>query len=251
MCAAYLPDLCCMGARPLTALALQHGYQQLSDWHPWHVNDQVAGYETSWAVKPLLYSQYVTADQARTSFRLLNSPPSSIGGGGEGGAGVGFSVTGMVWGVGLQRDATVHPSHHGCLPSDFNNFPSGSIALFERGDTGSMVASGAACSFRAQAANAEAAGAVGALIFDGNMGERPDTLPDGIHTIGVAMQGVTIPVFATTLRVVNQLRVPLQRGEQVELRMGDSDNPDASSAGDSAMNNSFFSFITVKGAGHM
>jgi Zn-dependent M28 family amino/carboxypeptidase len=50
----------------------------------------------------------------------------------------------------------------GCEAADFTGFPAGSIAIIERGT----------CDFGLKAANAEAAGAAGAVIF--NDGAAPD-----------------------------------------------------------------------------
>lgn len=93
-------------------------------------------------------------------------------------------VAGLVTAVDLaldDRDA----STSGCEPEDFVDFPTGNIALMQRG----------ACTFQAKAENAAAAGAVGALIFNqGNTPER-EVLFGG--TLSAEYQG-GIPVMSTS-----------------------------------------------------
>ena len=76
-------------------------------------------------------------------------------------------------------------STSGCEPEDFAGFPSGSIALIQRGS----------CNFEVKAENAAAAGAVGVIIFNqGNTEERK-----GLEnvTLGDTYEGGIPALFAT------------------------------------------------------
>jgi Zn-dependent M28 family amino/carboxypeptidase len=76
-------------------------------------------------------------------------------------------------------------STSGCEPEDFAGFPAGAIALIQRGT----------CTFRLKAENAEAAGAVGAIIFNqGNAEGRFDVI---LGTLGADYTG-SLPVVGTT-----------------------------------------------------
>lgn len=77
------------------------------------------------------------------------------------------------------RDA----SSSGCEATDFTGFPSGNIALMQRG----------ACAFQTKAENAAAAGAVGAIIF--NQGNTPEREALFGGTLSAEYQG-GIPVFS-------------------------------------------------------
>lgn len=75
-------------------------------------------------------------------------------------------------------------STSGCEAGDFAGFPVGSIALLQRGT----------CSFSIKAANAQAAGAVGAIIF--NEGDTPQRQPLFPGSLGGP--GITIPVVSAS-----------------------------------------------------
>jgi Zn-dependent M28 family amino/carboxypeptidase len=79
--------------------------------------------------------------------------------------------------------AFVSTSHAGCAAADFAGFVAGRIALIQRGT----------CSFNQKAANAQAAGAVGVIIFNEGSPGRTDTL---FGTLGGP--GVTIPVVGVS-----------------------------------------------------
>lgn len=81
------------------------------------------------------------------------------------------------------RDA----STSGCEPEDFDGFPAGDLALIQRG----------ACSFAQKAENAEAAGAVGAIIF--NQGNTPER--EGLLFGTLGDPGINIPVIGATTQV--------------------------------------------------
>jgi Zn-dependent M28 family amino/carboxypeptidase len=94
-------------------------------------------------------------------------------------------VTGLVTGVDLAL-GDPSTSTSGCEAADYAGFPAGDIALVQRG----------ACSFELKAENAEAAGAIGVIIFNqGNTEDRKGlinaTLSDGYSLTGP-------PVFFAT-----------------------------------------------------
>ena len=99
-------------------------------------------------------------------------------------------VSGPVTGVDLALDTAAWPnlpstSTSGCDVADFAGFPSGDIALIQRG----------ACSFQLKAENAAAVGAVGVIIF--NQGNTPDRTGLINGTLGSGYSG-GIPVFFAT-----------------------------------------------------
>ena len=83
-------------------------------------------------------------------------------------------------------------STSGCQAADFAGFPAGHIALMQRGT----------CTFGTKAANAEAAGAIGAIIF--NEGNTPAREPVFAGTVG-GPPGVHIPVVATSFSLGSAL----------------------------------------------
>jgi Zn-dependent M28 family amino/carboxypeptidase len=101
-------------------------------------------------------------------------------------------VTAAVQGV----DLTLPPapventSTSGCEAADFAGFVAGNIALIQRGT----------CPFADKAANAEAAGAAGVIIFNEGQPGRTDVLNG---TLGEP--GATIPVVGTAFSVGNEL----------------------------------------------
>lgn len=97
-----------------------------------------------------------------------------------------------------------HASTSGCETADFDGFTSGNIALIQRGS----------CDFAVKAANAEAAGAVGVVIFNqGNVVEGDDREGVLLGTLGAF--GVTIPVIGTS----NDLGEELVNTADVQLRI--------------------------------
>jgi Zn-dependent M28 family amino/carboxypeptidase len=77
-------------------------------------------------------------------------------------------------------------STSGCEPEDFDGFSSGNIAVIQRGS----------CDFVVKAMNAEAAGAMGAIIFNEGQPGRTDAF---LGTLGEP--GVTIPVVGAAFDV--------------------------------------------------
>ena len=94
-------------------------------------------------------------------------------------------------------------STSGCEAADFSGFVAGKIALIQRGT----------CNFIVKAQNAEAAGAVGVIIF--NEGNSPDrvALIDG--TLG---EPVGIPVLETTFAVGAELNNLISSGFQLRIQ---------------------------------
>ena len=82
-------------------------------------------------------------------------------------------------------------STSGCEAADFAGFVAGNIALIQRGT----------CAFAVKAQNAEAAGAVGVIIY--NEGNAPDRTGVLLGTLGGP--GVTIPVVGTTFALGEEL----------------------------------------------
>jgi Zn-dependent M28 family amino/carboxypeptidase len=99
-------------------------------------------------------------------------------------------VVGRVWAVDLVLPPTAAPSStSGCEPADFAGMPSGSIALLQRGT----------CNYSVKVANAAAAGARAAIIFnEGNPGREGPIFagvgPDAADpTVNAAIPVVTTP----------------------------------------------------------
>lgn len=87
-------------------------------------------------------------------------------------------------------------STSGCEPGDFAGFAPGSIALLQRGT----------CNFTVKVANAEAAGAAGAVIF--NEGNAPDR----VGLVNPNVTGATIPVVGATFAAGDELRNGVTNG---------------------------------------
>ena len=94
-------------------------------------------------------------------------------------------LTGVVEAVGLADPIVPALTLSGCHMSDFAGFVAGSIALMQRGG----------CTFGQKAANAAAAGAIGALIFE-------DGLQGGniVSNVGYSLDA-GIPTFITTFDI--------------------------------------------------
>jgi Zn-dependent M28 family amino/carboxypeptidase len=115
-------------------------------------------------------------------------------------------------------------STSGCEAADFAGFPAGDIALIQRG----------ACSFGLKAINAEAAGAVGVVIFNqgntelrkgiinGTLGESANVgIPviDVGYDLGVTLDGSTLRIFIDSAVVITETLNIL-----AESPYGDPDN---------------------------
>jgi len=94
-------------------------------------------------------------------------------------------------------------STSGCEASDFNGFTAGNIALIQRGT----------CNFSDKAINAEAAGAVGVIIF--NEGNTPDREPLFGGTLGGIV--VSIPVVSASFALGVELNDLIDDGLELHL----------------------------------
>ena len=117
-----------------------------------------------------------------------------------------YSGSGDVTATVQAVDVTLPPSDEpgstsGCEASDFEGFTAGNIALLQRGT----------CDFAVKARNAEAAGAVGAIIFNEGQPGRTETVAG---TLGEP--GINIPVVGTSFEVGEDLASPA--GTVVRLR---------------------------------
>ncbi|GAA3789668.1 aminopeptidase PaaP [Sphaerisporangium flaviroseum] len=92
----------------------------------------------------------------------------------------------------LPPGPTPSTSNSGCEASDFAGFTAGNIALMRRGT----------CDFVVKAQNAQAAGAVGAIIFNEGQEGRTATLRGNLGT------PVSIPVVGTSFAVGEELSSP-------------------------------------------
>jgi hypothetical protein len=103
----------------------------------------------------------------------------------------------------LSADPAQRVSTSGCEAGDFTGFPSGHIALMQRGG----------CPYAQKATNAQAAGAVGAIIFNsgtpGNEGVIAGTLDETAQDGQPVPPDVTIPVvgisYGEGVRLANEL----------------------------------------------
>ncbi len=102
-------------------------------------------------------------------FTIVNNSPSAVG-------------SGPLKAVALSLDAPA-ASNSGCEPAQFSDFPSGHIALIQRGG----------CSFATKVLNAQDAGASAVLLFDQGL-ENNFTLPT-FFSLGEGFEG-SIPVLA-------------------------------------------------------
>ena len=108
--------------------------------------------------------------------------------------------------VQIPPSPTPNTSTSGCEAADFAGFPSGTVAVIQRGT----------CTFAVKAANAQAAGAVAVVIFNEGQPGRTDVI-DG----SLGGPGVTIPVVGTSFAVGQEL---FQIGPSV-LRVATSGGP--------------------------
>jgi Zn-dependent M28 family amino/carboxypeptidase len=92
--------------------------------------------------------------------------------------------------VPMDPNAPASTSNSGCEAADFAGFPAGSIALVQRGT----------CNFIVKIQNAQAAGAIGVVVF--NEGQPPDRNGVVAGTLG---EPVTIPVVGTSYAAGEEL----------------------------------------------
>jgi Zn-dependent M28 family amino/carboxypeptidase len=117
---------------------------------------------------------------------LFGGDFGTAGGSGDG------DVVGRVWAVDLVLPPTAAPSStSGCEPADFTGMPAGSIALLQRGT----------CNYSVKVANAAAAGAAAAIIFnEGNPGRTGPIFANVQLTPGV---DAPIPAVTTPFELGN------------------------------------------------
>jgi Zn-dependent M28 family amino/carboxypeptidase len=103
-------------------------------------------------------------------------------------------VTGTVQAVDVMLPPPAEPgSTSGCEAEDFAGFTAGNIALMQRGT----------CTFEVKAANAQAAGAIGVVMFNEGQPGRTETLAGTLGT-----PSFTIPVVGTSFAVGEDLASP-------------------------------------------
>lgn len=110
--------------------------------------------------------------------------------------------------------ASVEPpsgSSDGCSPNDFADFKSGNVALLQRG----------ACDFDTQVANAQAAGAAGAILYndvlDEGAYEARLTAPVAIPVIGVASNAVGTELLRRYARGAASVRIEIRRRHKSDI----------------------------------
>lgn len=110
----------------------------------------------------------------------------------------------------------------GCEAADFAGFPAGNIALISRGG----------CTFALKAANAQAAGAAGVVIYNNTAGDLNGTLGEAF-SLDIGVTGITQALgqqLAATPGLVLRLKTDTFRGEATtsnviaESRTGDANN---------------------------
>lgn len=142
-----------------------------------------AGYEVErW---PFSYTTWI---ENEISFEQL-SPDPTVYDDGDDFAVFSYSGVGTATGQLVAVDVMIPPgdtensSDSGCESADFVDFPSGAVALIQRGT----------CNFSTKAANAEAAGAVAVVVFNEGQSGRTDVVsgtldssdPAGVPVIGI------------------------------------------------------------------
>jgi Zn-dependent M28 family amino/carboxypeptidase len=112
-------------------------------------------------------------------------------------------AVGDVFGVDLVLSQPGSGNTSGCEAEDFAGFPSGSIALLQRGT----------CAFTTKVLNAQAAGASGAIVMNEGTADRT-----GVFTMSGDGSGLTIPVVGVTYDV----GVSLATAEAPRVRLSQS-----------------------------
>ena len=151
-----------------------------------------AGYDVE--LQPFTFDAFISSNT--TLARLSPNPRTYVEGFNKDFGVSEFSPSGNVTAVVTPVDVVVpigtNPpgtSTSGCEGADFVGFPAGTIALLQRGT----------CNFSVKAENAEAAGAVGVLLFNEGQPDIPGDDRVGVINATLGEPGVVqIPVFDTT-----------------------------------------------------
>jgi Zn-dependent M28 family amino/carboxypeptidase len=136
-------------------------------------------------------------DRSPPVLRILNPEPRNYRAGRDI-ATLGYSGSGRVEARVVAVDLLVpsprpNASTSGCQAADFATFPEGAVALLQRG----------ACTFRVKVANALAAGASAAIVFnEGNPGRR------GLFSATLGTPPAAVPALSTSFAVGDALRRP-------------------------------------------
>lgn len=129
------------------------------------------------APSAVTYPEFDTTSQADPDPRAFNTMDYSASG----------NVTAPVTAVDIQLGAG-NASTSGCEPADYAGFPTGNIALVQRG----------VCTFNQKVFNAQAVGASGVIIFNqGNTPARSDIFAGTLGAPTPTNPAVGLPVFAT------------------------------------------------------
>ena len=138
-----------------------------------------------------------TLDRSPPVLRVATPEPRSYRAGRDI-ATLGYSGSGRVEARAVPVDLLVpsprpNASTSGCEAADFATFPEGAVALLQRGT----------CTFRVKVANAVAAGASAAVVFnEGNPGRR------GLFSATLGTPPTAIPALSTSFAVGDALRRP-------------------------------------------
>jgi len=153
----------------------------------------LAGYDTSVQLFPYVFFENNTDPELeQLSPNAVTYTPNDV----DGFATLTYSGSGEVSAIAEPVDIILPPaadantSTSGCEAEDFANFTAGNIALIQRG----------ACTFFDKAFNAQAAGAIGVIIF--NEGQEGRTGAVGATLGG---EGVTIPVVFSAFAIGEEL----------------------------------------------
>ena len=104
----------------------------------------------------------------------------------------------------ISADSPPDTSSSGCEPEAFADFVPGKIALLQRGT----------CYFLDKVANAEAAGAVGVILFNEGQTNRTDAF-----VVPVATGPLSIPVVFANYRIAEALYQQIQNGQDVRVHL--------------------------------
>ena len=175
-----------------------------------------AGYQVTLNAFPFVYVPPALLEQIAPFAATYETGPFTGSGAGD----VTATVAPVDLSLGPPQDNT-----SGCEAADFAGFPAGSIALIQRGT----------CTFAIKALNAEAAGAVGVIIFNQGNGPTREGLIVGtlgganvvsIPVVGASFaDGVALAQPGTTARVrVDPPQNIIQHNVIAETAGGDGDN---------------------------